>query len=337
MSFEDYLETIKKGEDLHRADAAKFLAFMLDDQNLSETQIAEALTALTKKSPTVDEVCGFIDSMQARMTHLTVPAGTIDTCGTGGDKSGTFNISTAAAMLLAADGVKVAKHGNRAATSKCGSPDVLEALGIPVDLRPEAAAKYLMDHDFVFLFAQLYHPALKRLAIVRKQLGFATVFNLLGPLLNPAGVKRQVVGTFSLANAKLLAQVMARMNYEHAIVLTSEDGLDEASLAAPVHIFEIKDDKIAESTSNAADFGLESAPISDLQGSDAAQNAHIITTAFEPTPILTPSQRVIVFNAGLGFYVSSKAATIEAGVKQARGVLMSGQALAKLQELRSPA
>jgi anthranilate phosphoribosyltransferase len=336
MSFQDYLQTIKKGEDLNRADAAKFLTFILEDESLSEAQIAEALTALTKKTPTVEEVCGFVDSMKTRMTQVTAPQGTIDTCGTGGDKAGTFNISTAAAILLAADGVVVAKHGNRAATSKCGSFDVLEALGIPVSLGPEAAAQSLADHDFVFLFAQLYHPALKRLSIVRKQLDFPTVFNLLGPLLNPAGVKRQVIGTFSMTNAKLLAQAMAHMNYDHAIVLTSEDGLDEASLATPVHIFEIKADKTTEITISADEFGLEPAPISELQGGDAAQNAQIITTAFEPTPILTPFQRIIVFNAGLGFYISGKAITIEAGVKHARGVLMSGQALAKLQELRSP-
>lgn len=333
MSFKNYLETITAGKDLSQSQAAEFLSFILDDADISETQIAEALTALTKKSPTVDEIRGFVDAMRARMTHVIAPTNAIDTCGTGGDKSGTFNISTAAAIVLAAGEITVAKHGNRAASSRCGSADVLEALGIPIDLSPEAATVVLRTHGFAFLFAQIYHPSLKKLAVVRKQLGFPTVFNLLGPLLNPAGVKRQIIGTFSLANAQLLSQVMAGMDYEHAIVLTSDDGLDEASLSAPVRLFEINGEVVAESTIRASDFGLEAAEVSELQGGDAAQNAQIITAAFEPTPILTAQQRVIALNAGLGFYVAGKAKSIADGVKQAQAILASGKALTKLREL----
>lgn len=334
MNFQQYVAAIQNRTNLTRQQAGEFLGSMLDDVSLSEQDIAEALTALTEKTTTVEEVCGFVDAMRARMVQLPDAAGAIDTCGTGGDKAGTFNISTAAAILVAADGVKAAKHGNRAATSTCGSVDVLEALGVPVDLSPEAASHQLHTKNFVFLFAQQYHPALKRLAMVRKQLGFPTVFNLLGPLLNPAGVRRQVIGTFSLANAKLLAEVMQQMEYEHAIVLTSEDGLDEASLSAPVHIFEIKRGNITKSTVQASDYGLGSAPISELQGADAAANAQIITAAFQPATALSAHQRIIIFNAGLAFYVSGKAATIAAGVEQAKAVLASGQATTKLQELQ---
>jgi anthranilate phosphoribosyltransferase len=334
MNFEAYVDRIRQRKNLNRQEAETFLGLMVDDDSLDDAELAGALTALTDKKVTVDEVCGFVDAMRARMIHVPDANAVIDTCGTGGDKAGTFNISTATAILLAGGGVSVAKHGNRAATSKCGSADVLEALGIPVDLTPEAAAQALADHGFVFLFAPLYHPALKRLSIVRRQLGFPTVFNLLGPLLNPAGVKRQVVGTFSTVNAQLLADVMAQIgSYEHVIVLTSDDGLDEASLDAPVNILEVKGDAITKTRIKAADYGLEPAPISALQGGDAAQNAKLITDALQPAETLSAHQRVIVFNAGLGFYVAGDTPTIEAGVKKATTVLTSRQGSAKLEEL----
>lgn len=334
MSFEDHVKYISAGHNLDREQAAGFLTPILDDTNLSEESIAEALTALTKKAATADEVCGFVDAMRARMIHLPFRGQVIDTCGTGGDGHSTFNVSTAAAILLAAGGTKVAKHGNRAATSKCGSADVLEALGIPVDLEPKEAAKVLKNHGFVFLFAPLYHPSLKRLVIIRKQLGFPTIFNLLGPLLNPAAAKRQVIGTFSLANAELLAEVAAQMNYEHAIILTSEDGLDEAGLGAPVTIFEVKGSSVSDRRLQASDYGLEPAPISALKGGDAAENAKLVTDALQPTNNLSAHQRIVIFNAGLGFYVAGQADSIEAGIKKARAVLASGAAAAKLKELR---
>lgn len=334
MNFKDYLRLLLARENLDRIQAEEFLGYIMDDQDLAEEQIAKALTALTEKGVDAEEVCGFVDAMRRRMTKLPYTGNAIDTCGTGGDKSGTFNISTAAAILLASGGVDVAKHGNRAATSRCGSADVLEALSIPADLPAESAAEYLQEHGFVFLFAPLYHPALKKLIGVRKSLGFPTVFNLLGPLLNPAGVKRQVIGTFSLKNAQLLAQVMSEIgDYEHAIVLTSDDGLDEASLSAPVNIFEIKGEEVKKSKINAADFGLEPAKVSELQGGDADDNAQIITEALRPSKELSAHQRVIVLNAGLGFYVSGRAQSIEEGVGQAVNTLKSGKAEAKLQEL----
>lgn len=334
MSFDDYMEKLHAHTDMDRAGAAEFLGYILDDEDLPEERIADALTVLTEKTVTVDEVCGFVEAMRARMTRLPYRGEAIDTCGTGGDKSGTFNVSTAAAIVLAAGGVNVAKHGNRAATSKCGSADVLEALGVPVNLGPDDAAKYLEEHGFAFLFAPQYHPILKRLITVRKQLGFPTVFNLLGPLLNPAGVHRQAIGTFSLKNAELLAQVMAKIgNYGQAIVLTSDDGLDEASLAAPVTIFEIKGSEVTKQRIQATDYGLENAPVSELQGDDPARNASIITEALRPADAPGPQQRVIIFNAGIGFYVSGKADSIEAGINMARAVISDGRASAKLQEL----
>ncbi len=335
MSFEDYLNTINNGRNLSRMQAAEFLGFILDDATLDDAKIAEVITSLTKKKATVDEISGFVDSMRARMIHVETAADAIDVCGTGGDKAGTFNISTAAAILLAAGDVSVAKHGNRAATSKCGSADVLEELGVPVDLAPETAVSYLAEHKFVFLFAPLYHPSLKKLAIVRKQLGFPTVFNLLGPLLNPADVRRQVIGTFSVENAKLLADVVAQMNYQHVIVLFSEDGLDEASLIAPVQAFEVKREVITPLSLNADDYGLAPAPLSEIKGGDPSENAKMIINDLQPADALDAHKRIIVFNAGLGFYVSGKASSISDGIKLAIDTLNGGAASAKLKELMS--
>jgi len=334
MKFKDYVSMVRDGKNLSRGEAEAFLSLVLDNANLPDSDIAETLTLLTKKTVTAEEVCGFIESMRARMIHVPNPGEAIDTCGTGGDRHGTFNISTAAAILLAAGDIKVAKHGNRAASSKCGSADVLEALQIPVDLAPEAAARALAEYNFVFLFAPLYHPSLKKLALVRRQLGFPTVFNLLGPLLNPAAVNRQIVGTFSLANAELLAEVMSQMDYQHAMVLTSDDGLDEASLNATVRAFEIKKSVVTKTSLQAGDYGLKPAPLSALKGGDAAQNAKFVTAVLQPADILSDHQRVVVFNAGLGFYIAGKAPTIDAGIQKATEVLASGVASAKLKQLR---
>ncbi|HEY5152798.1 MAG TPA: anthranilate phosphoribosyltransferase [Candidatus Saccharimonadales bacterium] len=335
MNLDDYLELIRAGNSMSRSEAESFLSLIIDDSDLPDEKIAAALNILTDSQVAAEEVCGFVDAMRARMVHVPYSGQAIDTCGTGGDRHGTFNISTAAAILLSAGGVNVAKHGNRAATSKCGSADVLEALGIPVDLTPEMASKVLSERGFVFLFAPLYHPSLKRLIQVRRQLGRPTVFNLLGPLLNPAGVKRQVVGTFSLTNAELLAEVMSRMDYEHAIVLTSEDGLDEASLDATVDIFEIKGSTVTGKRLQASDYGLEPAPISALSGGDAGENARLITAALNPSGELNAHQRITVFNAALGFYVSGQSDSVEAGIKKAKQVLASGAAAAKLKQLQA--
>lgn len=335
MSFTDYMGRLEAHDNLRRAQAEEFLNSIIQNTDISDEQIAHALTVLTEKSVTADEICGFVDAMRAHMIRLPFEGEAIDTCGTGGDKSGTFNISTASAILLAAGGVTVAKHGNRAATSKCGSADVLEVMAIPVDLPPQEALKALEGHGFAFLFAPLYHPTLKRLIMVRKQLGFPTVFNLLGPLLNPAGVKRQVIGTFSVKNAELLADVMSQMDYEHGLVITSEDGLDEASLSAHVHVFEVRGKTVTKRRISAAEFGLDPAPVSELTGGDAARNAEIIIQAFDVAGKLSGHQRVIVFNAALGFYVAGKATTIADGVRLAEDVLRSGKPAAKLRELKA--
>ncbi len=271
--------------------------------------------------------------MRARMINIDGGSDGVDTCGTGGDKSGTFNISTASAITLAAGGVKVAKHGNRSASSKCGSTDVLEALNIPIDVSPEVAKHRLSEDNFVFLFAQKYHPSLKKLAVVRKQIGFPTVFNILGPLLNPASVKRQVIGTFNMENAEMIADIASRLNYEHVVVLVSEDGLDEASLSAPTNIFDIRNSAINQYQVAPEDFDIKPAKKSELIGGTASENADIIRAALSPEGAMLATQRIVVLNAGIAFYVAGFSDSIHDGVKRASEVISSGKAEIKLSEL----
>lgn len=322
---------------LDRKSAAIFLGRILDDETMPDADIIQALTDLTQKGETTEEILGFIDAMRARMVRVkTANTAAIDVCGTGGDRSGTFNISTASAIVLAAGGVSVAKHGNRAASSKCGSADVLDALSIPITSGPDRAAQLLKQYGFVFLFAQNYHPALKRLASIRKQLGFPTIFNLLGPLLNPATVKCQVIGTFSKENAERLAAVVERLEYRRVLVLTSEDGLDEASLSAPTQIIEICDGKRRDFHITPQDFGLELAQLNELQeGKDPEENAQIVRDVLQPAQELSAKQRVVVLNAALGFYVSDQAKTINQGVRLATKTIQQGKAIEKLKELQS--
>lgn len=328
-----YIDILKQSKPLSFSQANQSLKLILESENLTESQIAIYLTELSARPIEVDEVLGFIEAMKSKMISIDLQFDAIDTCGTGGDKSGTFNISTAVSILLAAANVKVAKHGNRSASSKCGSADVLEALGIPINLSPEQAVESIKEHGFAFLFAQTYHPALKRLSIVRKQLGFPTVFNLLGPLLNPANVKRQVIGTFSSSNAELLAKVIARLDYKHVIVLTSRDGLDEASLDSETLIYEIIDGNVKQYEISPDKYDLQAATTRELLGDDAPTNAQIIKDVFEPNQSLTAKQRVVVFNAGIGLYVAGVCDSISEGVKIATKVINSGDATRKLREL----
>lgn len=332
--FNDYLADIKSGKNLDRSSASDLLGLILDNDEITESQTSEFLTATTSHRLSTDEILGFIDAMRGRMNKLDLAVDAIDTCGTGGDKSGSFNISTASSIVAAASGVPVAKHGNRSASSKCGSADVLEALKIPINSEPNASAANISSKNFAFLFAQQYHPALKKLAIVRKQLGFPTVFNLLGPLLNPAQVKRQVIGTFNEQNAELLAEVVSQLENDHVIVLNSRDGLDEASLSAPTKVREIKDGSVNTYDIKSQDFNLESASKDDLLGGDAVKNAQILTEALSSSNELTAHQRAVALNAGIALFVADKSPSIGDGVKLAAETIKSGLAKSKLKELQ---
>src|SRR6202167_634192 len=236
----------------------------------NDVEIASLLTAIATRGATAEELSGFVQAMRAmsRPMGLTEPEREqlVDTCGTGSDGQGTFNISTAAALVAAAAGVKIAKHGNRGVTSKCGSADVLEALGIPVELEPERAAECLRQTGFMFLYAPAMHPALKRVQPVRRALGFRTIFNLAGPLANPAGARAQVVGVFN--GLSLVAASLAMLGASHAFVVRGRDGFDELSLNGVSDVAEVREHTVRDFSVEAGDTGLQAAPLSALAGGD---------------------------------------------------------------------
>jgi anthranilate phosphoribosyltransferase len=302
--------------------------------DVTDIQIAALVTAIATRGPTVDELSGFVQAL--RTMGRPVPLSDterdelVDTCGTGGDGHGTFNISTAAALVAAAAGVKVAKHGNRGVTSKCGSADVLEALGVPVELSPESAVECLRRTGFMFLYAPLLHPAMKRVKPVRRELGFRTIFNLAAPLANPAGAKAQVVGVF--AGVDLVADSLARLGVRHAFVVHGRDGLDELTLNGVSEVAEVREHTVRNFTLEAGDAGLRQAPLSALQGCDAAGNALLIEKILQGEP--GPQRDVVLLNAAAALVIAGRAVDFAGGVRCAADAIDSGAGLELLGRLR---
>ncbi|MGC2403186.1 MAG: anthranilate phosphoribosyltransferase [Acidobacteriaceae bacterium] len=300
----------------------------------TDVQIAALLTAIAQRGPTVEELAGFVQAMRAMSVPLPLTAAErdqlVDTCGTGSDGHGTFNISTAAALVGAAAGVKIAKHGNRGVTSKCGSADVLEALGIPVALEPERAVECLRQTGFMFLYAPAMHPAMKRVQPVRRALGFRTIFNLAGPLANPAGARAQVIGVF--AGLDLVAQSLARLGVRHAFVVRGRDGLDELTLNGVTDIAEVREHTVHHFTLEAADAGLAQAPLSALAGCDAAGNAALIERILHGEP--GPSRDVVLLNAAAALLIAGLASDFPGAVRYAADAIDSGAGLRLLAQLR---
>jgi anthranilate phosphoribosyltransferase len=300
----------------------------------TDIQIAALVTAIATRGPTVDELSGFVQAMRAMSKPVPLSEQErdqlVDTCGTGSDGQGTFNISTAAALVAAAAGVKVAKHGNRGVTSKCGSADVLEALGVPVELSPEMAAVCLRQTGFMFLYAPALHPAMKRVQPVRRALGFRTIFNLAGPLANPAGAKAQVVGVF--AGVDLVAESLARLGVRHAFVVHGRDGLDELTLNGPSEVAEVREQSVRNFTLDPADAGLQQAPLSALQGCDASGNAALIEEILRGEP--GPRRDVVLLNAAAALVIAGHAVDFASGVRSAADAIDSSAGLALLAQLR---
>jgi anthranilate phosphoribosyltransferase len=300
----------------------------------TDVQIASLVTAIATRGPTVDELSGFVQAMRAmcRPVPLSEPERDqlVDTCGTGSDGHGTFNISTAAGLVAAAAGVKVAKHGNRGVTSKCGSADVLEALGIPAELSPEKAVECLRETGFMFLYAPALHPAMKRVQPVRRALGFRTIFNWVGPLANPAGAKAQVVGVF--AGVNLVAASLARLGVRHAFVVHGRDGLDELTLNGVSDVAEVREHTVRNFTLEAADAGLQQAPLSALAGCDAGGNASLIEKILQGEP--GPRRDVVLLNAAAALVIAGRAVDFAGGVRCAADAIDSGAGLRLLAQLR---
>jgi anthranilate phosphoribosyltransferase len=328
------IQQLVESVDLDRTQAAAAMDDIMNGE-ATDAQIAGFLVALRMKGETVEELVGLVSSMRDHATAIVAPEGAVDTCGTGGDGAGTFNISTAAALVVRGAGATVAKHGNRAASSQCGSADVFEALGVPVTLPVAAVEECLRQAGIAFLFAPTFHPAMRHAANPRKELGARTVFNFLGPLANPARVKRQAVGAGSLAAADKMVQVLAALGHERALVFHSEDGLDELSTAALAHVFELRDGQVQEHTVDSTSLGLPRSAAADLRGGDAPRNAQIVRAVLAGTP--GPQRDIVVLNAAAGLVAAGRAEDLGAGMALAAAAIDDGSAREALESLRTVA
>lgn len=321
------LQKLLSGEDFSQEEM-RFCMNSIMDGLFSEIVIAAILVLLQKKGVTPAEAAGAYYSLMAKASPIELTVDAVDTCGTGGDHAGTYNISTTASIIANSAGVPIAKHGNRSVTSSCGSADVLEALGFIIDLPPEATKELFQETGFAFLFAPLYHPSMKRVAHIRKELAVRTVFNILGPLINPARAKRQLVGVFNLELMELYTEVLVQTGARHAMIVHSmtEEGiaLDEPSLNGPTHIIEIQNGAVTRQTLYPEEFGLTRHPLSTIQGGNREENALIIRRILDGTAP-EPHLDAALFTTAMACYVSGRAATINDGFIMAKEALESGR------------
>jgi len=293
------------------------------------SQVASFVTAMRMKGETEEELRGFVLAMRELAARVRAPEGAVDLCGTGGDGSGSFNISTAASFVVAGAGVPVAKHGNRSMSSRCGSADVLSALGIPVDLDPEQVERCLSDTGMGFMFAPRFHESMKNVSGTRREIGIRTFFNILGPMANPAMVKHQLIGVYDRAVSRKMARVLHSLGSSHVLVVHG-NGMDEITNLGETHILEMRDGNMSEYSVVPGDFGLDLAEPRDLQGGDSARNARILLSVLRGEQ--SPRADVVALNAGAAMYVAGRAASMHEGMDIARDVLRTGRALAKLKE-----
>ena len=319
-----------EGRDLPMEEAAQVMREIMGGE-ATPAQMAAFLVALRAKGETVDEIAGLARIMREKAARVSVTGPVVDTCGTGGDAQGTFNISTTAAFVVAGAGVKVAKHGNRAMSSHCGSADVLEALGVKIDLGPEGVARCLTEAGVGFMFAQVFHPAMKFVGPVRREIGIRTVFNILGPLTNPAGAQSQVIGVASPVFGPKLAQALQRLGARHVFVVHGAGGLDEISPSGETQVWETKDGQSREFRISPSDFGLAKSALADIKGGTVQENAQMVRDVLSGKP--GPRRDVVVMNAAAALFVSGHARNLAEGARQAEEAIDGGQAARKLEAL----
>ncbi len=326
------LRAIVAGVDLRAAESEALFARIMDG-DVPPSMVGALLAALATKGETSAEIAGAARVMRARVTRVpTIREPLVDTCGTGGDHSGSFNVSTGAALVVAAAGVPVAKHGNRAASSRCGSADVLEALGVAIDLDPASVGRSIDELGIGFLYAPRFHPAMRHAAQARREIGIRTIFNLLGPLTNPAGARRQLIGVPAADAVERIAGVLRELGAEAAVVVHGMEGLDEISVCGPTRIAYVDGGELEESVIEPADLGLPTFEIHEMAGGDAAENAAILRGVLEGRG--SDAQRAVVAaNAGTGIWIGGGAVTLRAGVDQARETIASGRAAELLDRL----
>jgi anthranilate phosphoribosyltransferase len=325
------LAQIAQGHHLSRDEARLAMEAIMSGE-ASPAQVGALLMGLQVKGETTDEITGFAETMRAKATAIvTDRRPLVDTCGTGGDHSGTFNISTTAAFVVAGAGIAVAKHGNRSATSKCGSADVLESLGVNLDASAEQVGRCIDEVGIGFLFARSLHGAMKFVAPIRQELKTRTVFNILGPLTNPAGADGQVVGVFDSALAEPLAHVLANLGARHAYVVAGSDGLDEITITEPSVVAEAKDGAVTTYEITPEDGGLKQSSAEALAGGDAEANAAILREILQGKE--GPQRDIVLLNAAAAIQAGDGASGWAEGVEKAKESIDSGQALAKLDAL----
>ena len=332
MMSRTYLERLIGREDLRREEARHWMSEVMEGK-VSEVALAAFLIALRAKGETPGEIAGLAEAMREHAVAVEPKCdGLVDTCGTGGDGLGTFNISTATALVAAAMGVRVAKHGNRAISSRSGSADVLEALGVRIDLPPASVTRLIEEVGIGFLFAPSHHPAMRHAALVRKQLGVRTVFNILGPLTNPAGVKRQLLGVFDAALTETMAEVLGALGAEAAFVVHGADGGDEISITGETRISALRDGKVSTYSFHPVEAGLEVTGAAQIAGGSAEENAAYLESVLAGEP--GGRTDAVLLNAGFVAMLAGQATAPADGVACAREAVASGRASALLGRLR---
>ena len=330
MTPAEAIEQLLQGTALSRAQSRDVMDQVMSGE-VTTGQLAGVLIALRAKGETVEEMTGFVESMRAHATPLELPAGVIDTCGTGGDRTGTFNISTAAALVAAGAGIPVAKHGNRAASSRCGSADVLEALGVDITLDAKGVRRCIDVAGMGFCFAPTFHPAMRHAGPARKELGVRTVFNVLGPLANPGRVRRQALGVGTAALAPLMVRVLQDLGHERALVFYGEDGLDELTTTGDSRVFELNHGQVTEYQLDPRELGLARSRAEDLRGGTPPENANLLRQVLDGE---TGARReVVLLNAAAAVLAAGRAKDWPQAVTVARESLDSGRARKVLDRL----
>ena len=330
FSWSQTLARLLNGETLDEETTAGAMTEIMEGA-ATPAQVAGFVIALRAKGETVDEVVGLVKTMRGFSARISVSGELLDTCGTGGDRTGTFNVSTAAALVCAGAGAKVAKHGNRAASSRCGSADVLEALGVKIDLPPEAVAACIEEAGIGFCFAPVFHPAMRHAAVPRRELGVATIFNFLGPLTNPAGATRQALGVSDPRMVDVMVETLGRLGSTRVLAFHGAGGLDELSTAGPSYVVELNRGDITRWTIDPSELGVPPARLEDLAGGTADENAAMVRGLLEGA---TGARRdVVVLNAAAGLIAADLVADMAKGIELAADAIDSGRALGALDRL----
>ena len=325
------IKAVTEKQDLSEADMTAVMRLIMTGE-ATPAQIGGFLIGLRMKGESIDEIVAAASVMRELSTKVDVnKEHLVDTCGTGGDASGSFNVSTASAIVVAAAGGRVAKHGNRSVSSKSGSADVLEAAGVNLEITPAQVADCVNETGVGFMFAPMHHSAMKHAIGPRREMGVRTIFNVLGPLTNPAAAPNQVLGVFSKALVEPLAQVLNKLGSEHVLVVHAEDGMDEISIASPTFVAELKQGQVSSYTIQPEDFGMSRASLDTIRAADAADSLAIIRRVFDNTD--GPAKDIVCLNAGAAIYAAGLAGSLADGVTQAQQVIAIGSVNDKLQQL----